>query len=84
MKVDKAESHVRTCTMVFDHRELERVVAEFVAEEAGVRLGAPGVSTKVSFEDATEGSPPYRVGTRARVVITQDMLPQTNAVEEAL
>lgn len=68
--------HQRTISGFIDHDELVRLAGKFLLESAGERPGLltrRGVTLKVRFEDKTEGSPPYRVGTRAFVEITQDM-----------
>lgn len=70
MKTTTTETHERKCFAYVDRRELEGIVARAVAAEAGIDLTADGVSVKVAFEDATEGSPSYRVGQTAKVTIT--------------
>ena len=53
--------------------DLKRLIAEYVAKEAKCNLTNGGVTWQVDFDDATEGSPPYRVGQNARVAITIDL-----------
>jgi hypothetical protein len=67
------ETHEQRITAIIQSKELEKLVAEAVAARGGVRLKPQGVSFKVWFEAETEGSPPYRIGTKARVEITVDL-----------
>lgn len=78
MSVRTTETHVRTHVASLGYAELERLVADAVAQRVrrGFQIGHPGVAFKVDFQEATEGSPPYRVGTRATVTITEDLGPQ--------
>lgn len=75
------ETHTRQHRATIDHKELERLVAEAVAQKIGGHqrpsIGRAGVTFDVRFEEATEGSPAYKVGTKAVVVITEDLMPQT-------
>lgn len=75
------ETHTRQHRAIIDHKDLERLVAEAVAGKIGgyqrPTIGRKGVTFDVRFEEATEGSPPYRVGTKAVVTITEDLMPQT-------
>jgi hypothetical protein len=73
------ETHEQRISTVISSKELEKLVAEVVAARASVRLKSQGVSFKVSFEKETEGSPPYRTGTKARVEITVDLRDQPAA-----
>ncbi|MGE7416732.1 hypothetical protein [Methylobacterium tarhaniae] len=57
-----------------DRHELERVVREHAFRQVGYDPGAKNLTVKVKCEDATEGSPSYKVGTKARVEITEALL----------
>ena len=73
------EAHARTHRIIIDHKQVERMLAEGAAnlvEFNKLEIGRPNVSYKVQLEEATEGSPPYRVGTKAVVTIIEDLLPQ--------
>lgn len=74
------ETHTRQHRAIIEYKELERLVADAVAQKiSGHRrpsIGRPGVTFDVRFEDAMEGSPQYKVGTKAVVVITEDLMPQ--------
>ncbi|MAM41694.1 MAG: hypothetical protein CL949_25035 [Erythrobacter sp.] len=75
------EAHTRSHRIILDHKELELLIATAAAgmvENYKPRIGKPGVSFKVDLVDATEGSPPYRVGTRAVITIVEDLLPQAS------
>jgi hypothetical protein len=73
------EAHTRSHRIGIGHKELELLIATAAAgmvENHRPRIDEPGVSYKVDLMDATEGSPPYRVGTKAVVTIIEDLLPQ--------
>lgn len=75
-----SESHARSHRILIDHKDLELLIAKAAAENVEFRkpkVGAPGVTFKITFEDATEGSPAYRVGTKAIVIIVEDLMPAT-------
>lgn len=70
------EVHKRRYRMHLAHKELARIVAEAAAasvEGDPPKIGDRAVTHKVRFEEATEGSPPYRVGTKAVVDIVIDL-----------
>ncbi|MCX5496448.1 hypothetical protein OSH11_17205 [Kaistia dalseonensis] len=69
--------HERRVRVRFDRRELELLIAEAAAREAGILV--TDVVCKVTFEDATEGSPAYRVGVRAVVDIVEKLGPPGSA-----
>lgn len=85
MKPTITETHVRTVKTVISKKELEALILNAVLDAAGFGLGTEGLTWKVTFEDETEGSPPYRVGTKARVEVIQDLtqIPKTQAPTEA-
>lgn len=63
--------HERQIDVYLDRHELARVVWDYVAKQAGLDPEAKNLTRKVTFEDATEGSPSYRVGTKAKVAIVE-------------
>lgn len=68
--------HVRTCHVCIDRATLTRLVKDYAIAQVGF---SPEVTDfDVKFQDATEGSPAYRVGTECVVVMTEDQtkLPQ--------
>ncbi|MFE1601594.1 hypothetical protein [Methylobacterium sp. ID0610] len=65
--------HRREVRCFIDRRELERVVREHAARQAGYDPAASGLTFKVRFEDETEGSPSYKVGTKAVVEIVEEL-----------
>jgi hypothetical protein len=81
LECSSVEIHQRKVTCRFDRVDLRLLVAEAAAKAAGVELSGPGVDFDVKFEDVTEGSPSYRVGTKATATITIDML-AAHAVED--
>jgi len=74
-KATTTEVHERKHRRPIDRRELERIVGDAVLAELGIRC-APWVKVTIRFEDQTEGSPAYRVGTRAVVDVIEDLMPQ--------
>ena len=79
IKAISTEAHARSHRILIDHKDLETLVAKAAAEHVEFnkpKIGRPGVTFKVTFEDETEGSPAYRVGTKAIVVISEDLMPQ--------
>jgi len=79
-KATTIETHERRHAIVIDHKQLEAMVASAACDlipSDKPRIGRRGVSYKVTFEEALEGSPGYRVGYKAVVAITEDLMPQT-------
>lgn len=69
------EVHRRTITAQFNRCEVIEVLTRAAIDQAGIKSLPTGSDVKVTFEDETEGSPAYRVGTKAKVVITIDLAP---------
>ena len=69
------ETHIRKCRVVIDKRTLERIVREWAMQQVGFREYATGA--EISFSDATEGSPAYKVGTYCTVDLTEDQMMMT-------
>lgn len=80
MQASVRETHFREIYTVINRHELAAMLASRVADIDGVKIGDPGVTFKVTFRDATEGSPSYKVGTEAVVVVTVS-LPGNGATE---
>lgn len=81
IKATTDEKHEIKHRILIGHKDLEKLVAQAAIGHLDVskrkpKIGAVGVTYKVVFEEATEGSPPYRVGTSAIVEIIEDMRPQ--------
>ncbi len=72
-RVRSTEVHERRHRVIFDRHELGRIVAEAVAKELGIIPTKPGLGMKFSFEDETEGSPGYKVGTGVIVDVVEDL-----------
>ena len=66
------ETHVRKCRVVIEKRTLERIVRDWAMKQAGFCEYATGA--EIRFPDATEGSPPYKVGTYCTVDLTEDQM----------
>ncbi|AWN55052.1 hypothetical protein [Methylobacterium sp. 17Sr1-1] len=66
--------HERQVKCFIDRHELERVVREHALRQAGYDPAAKNLTVKVKFEDDTEGSPSYKVGTKVRVEIVEALL----------
>lgn len=70
------ETHVRKHRAVVPAPELERIIADAICKKIArgpVSPLAAGVSFQVTFEDETAGSPPYKIGTKAVVTITENL-----------
>jgi hypothetical protein len=73
-KLNTAEVHERRHRRIFDKRELESIITNFVHHEINdLKLGGEvkAVDYQLKFEDATEGSPSYKVGTRCIVDVIE-------------
>lgn len=72
MPAQITETHQRTIRRSFGRHELPSLLEGAVLTECP---GHEGRSRKVEirFEDETEGSPAYKVGTKATVTITIDL-----------
>lgn len=70
------EVHVRECRIRLDRKTLEGIVLEHALMKAGFWHDA--TTAKITFPDATEGSPAYKVGTECVIDLTEDqmLLPQ--------
>jgi len=66
------ESHIRKCRVVIDRRELEAIIREHVLKLTGFYPEATTVTLR--FPDATEGSPPYKVGTECTAELSEDQM----------
>ena len=75
------ETHVKTVQRIFTGRELTDLLANTVADMAGMGKGTEGVTVSVRFEDETAGSPPYKAGTRAIVTIETDVIERERILE---
>ena len=71
-KIDIKETHVRECVIRIDRRALERIVQEYAMQNVGFAEYA--TKAEIRFQDATEGSPAYRVGTECVVVLREDQM----------
>lgn len=71
-KIDIKETHVRECVICIDRRALERIVQEYAMQKVGFAEYA--TKAEIRFQDATEGSPAYRVGTECVVVLREDQM----------
>ena len=67
-----SETHVRTCRVVITKRELEAIIKAHVLKATGFYTDATEV--KLQFPDATEGSPPYKVGTECLADLVEDQM----------
>lgn len=73
------EHHVRTCRVILDKTTLERIVTEWAMSQVGFAKFATKI--EVRFEDECNGSPPYKVGTRCKVDLTEDQMLLPKAAE---
>jgi hypothetical protein len=73
------EVHEKKTTVRLDKDQLR----DLILDALGFRHQRAGVDAKISFEEQTEGSPAYRVGMKATVVVTEDLRPQAIAEPRA-
>lgn len=77
MKIDQKHSNVRTTIITIAGDKVSEIIARGASAEMdrSVRpnIDRANVKYRVSYEDETAGSPPYKVGTRAIVTITEDL-----------
>lgn len=66
--------HERRVLCLLDRHELTRLVKDYAARQAGLDPEAKNLTFKVSFPDASEGSPSNKVGTEAKVEIVEALL----------
>lgn len=82
MKIDQQTTHSRTVRILLDSKELTDLIVRAVAAKMDrhVRFNpdSKSVTAQIRFEDETEGSPPYKVGTKASILIIEDMSPQAD------
>ncbi len=82
MKIDQQTTHSRVTHIRLDSKELIDLIVRAVAAKMDqpVRFNpdSGNVTAVVRFEDETEGSPAYTVGTKAIVSVTEDLLPQVD------
>ncbi len=75
------ETHERKIWCEFRDNDLKQLLLSKACQVAGIQnltlngLGypPPGYTVKILIEDATEGSPAYKVGNKATVTIVQDL-----------
>lgn len=79
-KVVTTEVNERRHRVLLNRHELKKIVADAVLKEIGVRRSGT-VDVTIKFQDETEGSPAYRVGTQCIVDVVEDFLPQVEARE---
>lgn len=67
--------HERRVRRILDRRELESIIGHIVHHEIRDEFGpdhdVEAVDYKLTFEDETEGSPAYKVGTRCIVDVVE-------------
>ena len=66
------EIHVREAKIRLDRKTLERIVLEYALRQVGFFPEA--TKAEIRFTDATEGSPPYKVGTECVVGLSEDQM----------
>lgn len=69
-KSEIKETHTRACRVVIDRRELEKLLVDHALTVVGFAPFA--TSAEVRLTDATEGNPPYKVGTYCTVDLIED------------
>ena len=78
-KLHAQEVHERRVRRIFNRHDLESVLGNIVHHEIRDEFGADtdvdAVDYKLKFEDETEGSPGYKVGTRCIVDVVERLKP---------
>ncbi len=66
--------HQKEIFAFIDRKDLEYIIASYITNQMQpkVNLEEHGTTYEVTFEDATEGSPAYRVGSKAKIKIIQN------------
>lgn len=75
-KLNTSEVHERRHRRIFGRHELESIITNWVYHEINdMKLGGEvkAVDYKLKFEDETEGSPSYKVGTRCIVDVVEKL-----------
>lgn len=67
------ETHERRSLVTFDKSDLYHMLRIAACQECGIP-DSDAVRVDIRFEDETAGSPPYKVGTRAIITVTEDQL----------
>ena len=67
------ETHERRSLVTFGKADLSRILRIAACQECGIP-DSDAVRVDIRFEDETAGSPPYKVGTRAIITVTEDQL----------
>lgn len=62
--------HIRKAHVLIDKEAMRKLVKEHAIAQVGFYPEA--TEFEIKFQDATEGSPAYRVGTECVVVMTED------------
>lgn len=76
MRIGLNEIHERRHRAIIDRHQLIDLVARAVLEEAGLEPNQKNLKISVKFEAVEEGSPAYKVGTKAVVDIVEDLSSQ--------
>lgn len=74
-KLHTSEVHERRVRRILNRHDLESIISHVVHHEIRDEFGpdhdVDAVDYKLKFEDETEGSPPYKVGTRCIVDVVE-------------
>lgn len=81
-KLNTKEVHERRVRRIFDRHELESIISHVVHHEIRDEVGPDddvvAVDYQLTFEDETEGSPSYKVGTRCIVDVIEALAQPTS------
>lgn len=72
-KIVTTEVNERRHRVTIDRHELKRIVVDAVLQQMGRTYCPKTMEVKVEFEDETEGSPSYKVGTGCIVYVVEDL-----------
>lgn len=73
------ERHERTIVRTFTKAQIDQLFRKALFDELGADAWKGEVKVTVRFENETEGSPPYVVGTKAIIEVVEDLTPSPSA-----
>lgn len=81
-KVNDNTTHKRVVTVLFTRYDLTEILTAAALEAAGITH--PSVmNVRIDVEDNMEGSPAYRAGSKAKVVLEIDLNPRDGGIDDA-
>lgn len=75
LNITTEEKHIRSQYVNLNRHQLRDIILAGLRQQ-GMDFKTNEAAVTIDFSDETEGSPPYKVGTRARVSIVEDLMPK--------